>query len=202
MSPNKTTLPQYTKKYGKIYSNLKLQVDNYFATNKISKTGGTVMEVTAFISLILFVSVNIHRFNSNSLVEVIIFSILSGLLIGHLATLGHEATHNTLSDKKWINNMVNKVLDLIGFSTKSYRSKHSIHHNFTNVAEVDPDLDLGILVRTHQNQSKYWFHSFQQLYVPFLYAVSSLHLLYNPSNFNSLKSIFNWILMMLPHFCF
>jgi linoleoyl-CoA desaturase len=200
MSPISTSLPKYDKKYGNVYKQLQSTVDDYFHSHKKSKKGGLVMEITAIIAIFLFISVNLYRITNQSLSEILIFSTLSGLLIGFLATLGHEATHNTLSTRKWINNLVNAALDLIGFSTKSYRTKHAVHHNFTNVSQIDPDLNLGSLIRTEQSQTKYWFHRFQQYYFPILYAISSLHLLYNPANFTSFSSTLSWVKRMLPHF--
>jgi linoleoyl-CoA desaturase len=202
MTSTSPDFPAYTKKYGPVYKQIQNKVNKYFSDNKISKKGGVYMEYSTILAICIFCSVIVFRLILQNPVAILIFAAIAGLLTGFLATLGHESTHNALSEKKWVNTVMNTTLDLIGFSTKNYRNKHSVHHNFTNVSKTDPDLDLGSLIRTDAAQSKYWFHKFQHLYFPFLYSVSGIHLLFNPHNFTSFAKFNSWLLKMTPHLVF
>jgi fatty acid desaturase len=71
---------------------------------------------------------------------------LAVVLIGgvqhRLAALGHEASHYTLLQNKWLNDLVGDLLCLLPLtsSVHHYRYFHMAHHQFVNDPEHDPDL--------------------------------------------------------------
>jgi len=98
---------------------------------------------------------------------------LMGLVI---ATIGfnvmHDGGHGSFSKWPWLNKLAALTLNVLGGSAFMWNQKHNnIHHAYTNVHEMDDDLDAGMLLRLTEHQKLRWFHRMQAVYFPFLYAL-------------------------------
>ena len=92
-----------------------------------------------------------------------------------MASLGfniqHDGNHGGYSDRSWVNGLMALSLDLIGGSSYVWKWKHNvIHHTYSNIAEVDADLDVGFFARLAPSQAHHGFHRFQHLYLWVLYG--------------------------------
>jgi len=75
----------------------------------------------------------------------LVIILINGALIHRLALLGHEGSHGCLASNKVINDVLAEWLcffPLFG-SLSRYREVHRRHHQFTNLAHKDPNLDYG-----------------------------------------------------------
>ena len=53
----------------------------------------------------------------------------------------HDGNHGSYSKNKLINKLMGLTLNLVGGSAKNWRIQHNkLHHTFTNVHEMDPDV--------------------------------------------------------------
>jgi linoleoyl-CoA desaturase len=98
----------------------------------------------------------------------------------------HDGGHRAFSEHRWVNRVAAATLDLIGVSSHMWHWKHAMyHHNYVNIGDYDPDVDLGILARFAPSGKRRCFHRWQHLYIWGLYAflVAKLHLF---SDFHSL----------------
>jgi len=101
----------------------------------------------------------------------------SSLLMG--VNIGHDAVHNCISKKRWINRFAAHSFDIIGVSSFTWKIKHNIlHHQFPNVTEVDYDIEAGPVLRFSPAEPLKWFHRYQQWYAPFVYILFSMHLVF------------------------
>lgn len=111
----------------------------------------------------------------------ILLCILSGIAHTWLGfNVFHEAIHGSLSSSKKINQAFSFITcSMLGVSRYLWQYKHNfLHHRFTNIQDVDDDLETRDALRLspHQPQKKKYF--WQHLYAPFVYAMTSLEWVY------------------------
>lgn len=92
----------------------------------------------------------------------------------------HDGGHGSFSSKSWVNTIMVSTLNVLGGNHVIWKFKHNtVHHTFTNVADHDDDIELGVLARFHPAQKWYWFHRLQAIYVPlFLYPLGYISWIY------------------------
>ncbi len=101
---------------------------------------------------------------------------ISSMLVG--LNIGHDAIHQALFRRRWLNKLAGLSFDLIGLSSYAWHLKHNIiHHSFPNVTTVDFDIEASPFLRLSPADKHRWFHRYQHLYAPVVYALFSLNLL-------------------------
>ena len=87
----------------------------------------------------------------------------------------HDGAHGGYSKNKTINYIMGFTLDLMGGSQMLWRPKHNIlHHTYTNLDELDTDLETHGLLRLSPGQKWRSFHRYQHWYAFILYSFMSL----------------------------
>lgn len=167
----------YNNKQAVFFRALKKEVDAYFAQNNIKKTGNwrlyskTIILLTASVliySSLLFIPM-----------QIIAAILLGGLLGFVLALIGfnvmHDACHGSYSSKKKINELLGYTLNALGGNCFIWKQKHNIiHHTYTNVDGVDDDIAKSPFIRMCRTQKWIPVQKAQHIYLPFLYAISTL----------------------------
>ncbi len=156
---------------------LKRRVDEYFAENQLSKTGGWRMYLkTAIILVWLLTAYLLLVFFSTSFIMAIIsaFAVAQGfVLVGF--NIMHDGNHGSYSKSKRVNRIMGLTLDLVGGSSLLWRQKHNIlHHTYTNINEVDDDINSGGLLRFSPEQQWHSWHRFQHFYAFPFYSLMTL----------------------------
>ena len=162
---------------GDFNKTLKARVDRYFAENRLNKTGDWRMFLkSALILAWLVTSYVLLVFFSGSLLMAIltVFALAQGfVLVGF--NIMHDGNHGSYSRNKTVNRLMGLTMDLIGGSSMLWRQKHNIlHHTYTNVHELDDDLDTGGLIRLSPSQDWRPWHRFQHWYAFPLYSFLTL----------------------------
>jgi linoleoyl-CoA desaturase len=107
-------------------------------------------------------------------------AVLLVMLMGCIAVMivfniVHDASHHVLFKNPKYNKLAACLGDLVGMNSYIWDIRHNIqHHTFTNIAGGDILLDSIPLLRISPYQKKYWFHRYQVVYAPLLYALYSL----------------------------
>lgn len=157
------------------------RIEAYFKENNISKKSNWIFVVKVFSCFLmaasLYVAILSNEFNGWRLA---LLFILFGLFISiFLFSVAHDASHNAISDKQWINHLFAYVWNAVGISCYFWKLKHNVaHHGFTNIPGKDDDIDQSKLVRLNPNSPLKWFHRYQHLYAPILYSLLSLNIIY------------------------
>ncbi len=90
-------------------------------------------------------------------------------------SVAHDAIHGAYSPKRWVNRALGLSMNLIGGSDYAWKISHNIvHHTYTNIHHVDPDLEVTTLMRLAPEQPQRPIHKWQHLYFPAIYALASV----------------------------
>jgi linoleoyl-CoA desaturase len=127
--------------------------------------------VTSYVYLVFF---------ANTILEAVIsgFALAQGFVLVGFNVM-HDGAHGSYSSRKWLNWIMGYTLDLIGGSQMLWRQKHNVlHHTYTNLSEMDDDIDTGGILRLSPEQCWKPWHRFQHFYAFGIYSLLSLSWLY------------------------
>ena len=84
----------------------------------------------------------------------------------------HDRVHGAYTKSRIWNAVLEFSLLFIGSESAIWKIEHNmLHHGFTNVEEIDQDINPRFLFRFSSNQPLRWFHRFQAFYAPLLYGL-------------------------------
>jgi len=173
----------FNNKNSVFYSALKNEVEEYFRTKNIKKTGNwklylkTSLLISSAIALYL-----VLLLTPITLASGIVMSVALGFVLASIGfNVMHDACHGSYSSKKWVNTLLGYSLNALGGNSFIWKFKHNIlHHTYTNVEGIDDDIAKSPIMRQCESQKWVPAHRFQHLYVLLVYAISS----------------FAWVMMM------
>lgn len=156
---------------------LRGRVNAYFKENNISKYANTNMVIKTVFMLALYIVpmvLLLTLFESSGL--ILLMWILMGFgMAGIGLSIMHDANHQAYSKRAWVNNLLGKLINIVGGSDVNWRIQHNVlHHTYTNVAGMDEDIDSGVLMRFSPNQKRRKGHRFQHIYAWFLYGLMTI----------------------------
>lgn len=166
-------VPKFPAVRPSFHAVLKERVNQYFEQNKLSPTGGWRIFSKAIILTTALVLLYTHLvFFTPVWYLALLECAMVGLVISFIGfNVMHDGAHGSFSQYPTVNKIAAFSLNLLGGSSFMWNMKHNvIHHAYTNVHEVDDDLDAGFLLRLSEHQKRYKVHSFQHYYVWVLYA--------------------------------
>lgn len=109
---------------------------------------------------------------------------LSYVLFGFFSTtvifnMGHDAMHGSVSRMPFVNRLLGYSWNLAGISSYIWKLRHNLaHHSFTNVPGTDYDVAQSGLLRLDPSASLRPIHRYQHLYLPFLFALLTINLVF------------------------
>lgn len=159
------------------------RIDNYFFKKNLSKKANWVFSMKGFFFLLLtvffYIIILSSKTNGWSISLAILFTLFGLFNTIFVFSVAHDASHHAISEKKWINNLLEYVWDSAGISSYFWKLKHNVsHHSFTNVPGKDGDIDQSGLLLLNPESPQKWFHKYQHFYAPFLYSLLSLNIIY------------------------
>lgn len=132
---------------------------------------GSVLFITFNLFIILF-----WRANEYDFCYLLISSILGMLCVPMILVIGHEAIHGNFTHNKRINQLAKNIFIFLGTSAYFWELRHlNAHHNYTNVAEWDLDIEQSPLIRLSDKHKFKRIHRYQQVYMPFLFMLYTLN---------------------------
>jgi linoleoyl-CoA desaturase len=158
---------------------LRQRVANYFEENGISQKGDyriyvktTLMIALYFTPWALFTFGLIGGGWSFWIAEIVMGLGLAGIGLNVM----HDANHGSFSKHDWVNNVVGRVLDMVGGNSRLWRIQHNVlHHSYTNIDGLDEDIaPPSPIMRFSPNSEHKSWHKFQYIYAWGMYALMSL----------------------------
>lgn len=104
---------------------------------------------------------------------ILLSALVGGAAFMLLVQVGHDAAHGSVSRKRWINDAtVFLAFGILGVSGALWKDRHvRLHHPLPNVPGTGIDADGSTVVRLAPDKPRYWYHRFQPLYAPVLFAL-------------------------------
>lgn len=158
---------------------LRKRIEEFFQTNAKKQTGDYRLYLKAIFSVLGFaVTYMLLLLLDHSILSataLLFLFVQFNILIAF--NIMHDSGHQSFSSKDWLNKLSFLSLDLIGGSSFIWKQKHNhLHHPYTNIDKKDDDLENGALLRLSPLQDKKWWHKFQFVYAPMLYALLTLYI--------------------------
>ena len=173
---------------------LQERVNDYFARNEIVRKADKSMFWKTFFAFGFYALVYVViLFGSISNLGVYFFLwVLLGL--GHTfigICVMHDKVHGAYTNNKFVSFLLEIPILLIGVDSKIWSIEHNIiHHNYTNVNGIDPDINPRFFFRFSKDQPKRWFHRFQHVYATFLYGLLTIEWI-TLKDFNTVRKFYS-----------
>jgi len=131
---------------------------------------------TIFMLLLYLIPFTIIISNIESSGLTILMWILMGFgMSGIGLSIMHDANHGSYSKNKIVNSLLGKLIWLIGCNDVNWKIQHNLlHHTYTNIADMDEDINKESLIRMSPKQKLLKWHRFQFIYVWFLYGMMTM----------------------------
>ena len=157
---------------------LQKRVNQHFKDNNISRNANLEMKLKTvfmiclyFIPLIVLISGTVSNFWVMMAMWVLMGFGMSGIGLAIM----HDANHGSYSKNKSVNKALGYLLNFIGGYPANWKIQHNVlHHRYTNVHDMDEDIDKGVM-RFSPNQDNKPIFRFQAFYAPFLYGLLSVN---------------------------
>ena len=158
---------------------LKRRVHEYFAEKGVPQTGDWRVFLKTGIILAGFAGAYaLLVFGSTSWIVAAVAALAvaqGSVLIGF--NVMHDGAHGSYSRNRKVNWTMGFMLDMIGGSHIFWRRKHNLlHHTYTNIHELDPDICTQGVMRLSPDQTWHFYHRFQHLYAFPIYSLLTLSL--------------------------
>ena len=161
---------------------LKLRLDAYFS----KLPNGYLADSRMWFKIVFWLTLWVATW------FLIIFSNLPGyalalLGIAHMFThlfiafnISHDANHNAIDKKNWINNLLSLTFDLNGVNSYLWRYSHNnAHHSYVNIEGADTSSQGMGIIRFTSNAPWKPIFQYQHFYALFLYAVATLNYVFS-----------------------
>ena len=153
------------------------RVQRYFQSAGLSLKDVPSMYLKSMVILAWFaMSYVLLVFWARSTWQGFLLAVSLGLSMAGIGfNIQHDGAHKAYSRRKWVNHVAARTLDLLGGSSYVWHWKHNIvHHYYTNIADLDSDIDISPLGRLAPHQSWHRIHRFQHVYLWILYGLMPL----------------------------
>jgi linoleoyl-CoA desaturase len=159
------------------YKELRKRVNSYFKENQISRhaNAGMIVKTVFMLALYIVPFVLLLTVDFNLWIQLMLWVLMGFGMAGIGLSVMHDANHGAYSRNEKINNIIGKVLFLLGGSDVNWRIQHNVlHHTYTNVTGNDEDINPGAVMRFSPHEKRRWFHRFQHIYAWFFYCLMTL----------------------------
>lgn len=160
------------------FPTLRKRVDAYFTENNLSKSGNNALLTKSIILLLLYLVpfAGLLAFTPGLFVSLLLWFVMGIGVAGVAMSVMHDANHGAFSTNKTINYLMAHSVNLLGASAFNWKLQHNIlHHTYTNVAEMDEDIDDIVFMRFSPHTKVKFFHKIQWAYAFLFYGLLTLY---------------------------
>lgn len=179
------------------FRTLRKRVDEYFAKNGLKKTANTHMVIKTITMLSLYVVpfASLFLIPFTAWWQTLFVWFLMGVgLSGVGFSIMHDAVHGAYSNNKFVNELLGSTMYLLGGNVFTWKVKHNVmHHTYTNVHNMDEDIQSRVIIRMCPHAPLYKIHRYQHIYSGILYGLLTFFMVladffkvfyYNKKGFN------------------
>ena len=158
----------------KFFRTLNKKVNDYFKDNNLEKTGNwklhlkTIVMFSIFLTPYFFLLAMDMPFWTYLLLNVVIGIGMAGVGMNVM----HDGNHGAYSSKSWVNKIMGGSIYILAGNVYNWQVQHNVlHHTYTNVTEMDEDIDPPTFLLRFSTHKQHKHHKFQQYYSVFLYGL-------------------------------
>ncbi len=156
---------------------LRKRVRAYFDEQNISSKGNYTLYIKAVVLLSLYVIpfVLLLIFPINGWIALLLCIVMGIGLAGVGMSVMHDGAHGVFSNNKILNKIATSTGYLLGSNTINWKVQHNVlHHTYTNIHDMDPDIETKAVIRLNENAPLKKYQRFQHIYALALYSLMSL----------------------------
>ncbi|MDX5418162.1 MAG: fatty acid desaturase, partial [Hymenobacteraceae bacterium] len=160
------------------FATLRRRVDEYFIENNIPKTANTAMVIKSVVLLLCYglPFVALLAFQPAFPLSLLLWFVMGLGVAGIGMSVMHDANHGAFSKSKRINYLMGHTLNLVGGSAFNWKLQHNIlHHTYTNVVEMDEDIQDRLVLRFSPHSKVNFYHKLQWVYAFLFYGLLTLY---------------------------
>ncbi|WP_299824048.1 acyl-CoA desaturase [uncultured Pontibacter sp.] len=160
------------------FATLRKRVDNYFEENNLSKNANSEMIVKSVVLLSCYVLPFIYllAFQPSLPVSLLLWFLMGLGVAGIGMSIMHDANHGAYSKNKHVNFWMGHTLNLVGGSAFNWKLQHNIlHHTYTNVIDLDEDIQDRLVLRFSPHTNVKFYHKIQWIYAFLFYGLLTLY---------------------------
>lgn len=161
---------------------LRTRINRYFKDNNISRHANSKMVLkTITLILMYFTPYFLVLFNvfPSASYNLLLWIMMGIGMAGIGFSIMHDANHGSYSKNQKVNKYLGYIINFVGGSSLNWKIQHNVlHHTYTNIHEVDEDIESGGLMRFSFHQKRRKFHRFQFIYAWFLYGLITISWLF------------------------
>lgn len=170
---------QFARSQNEFFATLTKRVNEYFKLNKIERTAnGYMIFKTAFMLALYFTPYGLILGGGFTATWQLwtLYATMGLGAAGIGLSVMHDANHGSYSRKAWINNVLGLTLNVLGGNSFNWKVQHNVlHHTYTNIHEVDEDINPRGVLRMAPEATWKPFHKFQHLYAWFFYGLLTIN---------------------------
>ncbi len=162
----------------RFFITLKSRVDEYFEKNNISRHANTTMVVKSLVLLTAYIGpfVVLLVAQPSTGVSMALWTVMGLAMAGLGMSVMHDAIHGAYSASPRVNAAMGGVLWLLGGSIFNWRLQHNVlHHTYTNVINMDDDINDKLVLRFSPHTEARSYHRFQWIYAFAFYSIMTLY---------------------------
>lgn len=171
------TLKFQKKDPTQFYATLRQRVNEYFQEHRLQKTGDFRMFLkTAVMFAIYFVPYGLILSGQLSGGVMLLLCVVMGIGAAGIGfSIMHDANHGSYSKYPWLNNLMGHSIEIVGGNQFTWKVQHNmLHHTYTNIYELDEDIDDKPILRLSPYGKWKPIHRFQHLYAFTLYCLATV----------------------------
>ncbi|WP_018478925.1 fatty acid desaturase family protein [Pontibacter roseus] len=160
------------------FPTLRKRVDNYFLENSLPKTANTAMLVKSVVLIATYVLpfIALLALQPAWPLGLLLWFVMGLGVAGIGMSVMHDANHGAFSNSKRVNDLMGHTLNMVGGSAFNWKLQHNIlHHTYTNVVEMDEDIQDRLVLRFNPHSKVKFFHRLQWMYAFAFYGLLTLY---------------------------
>lgn len=150
----------------------------YFKENNISKNYNSKMVIKTVVLLAAYLLpfAAFLIFQPSLGISLALWAFMGFALAGIGMSIMHDANHGSYSKNSKVNYWLGHTLNLLGGSVPNWKLQHNVlHHTYTNIVDMDDDIDDKIFFRFSPHNEPKWYHKFQFIYAFLFYGITTLY---------------------------
>ncbi|QCR22461.1 acyl-CoA desaturase [Pontibacter sp. SGAir0037] len=157
---------------------LRRRVDAYFKENQISRNANAKMVVksVALLACYILPFMLLLSFTPGLPLSLFLWFMMGLGVAGIGMSVMHDANHGAYSSNQAVNSWMGHTLNLVGGSAFNWKLQHNIlHHTYTNVVDMDEDIQDRLVLRFSPHTSIRFYHQLQWVYAFLFYGLLTLY---------------------------